>query len=417
MKRIIPLTFFLLALLFAGCKKEDNMDPASDFPIPESYDFNRNGRSTVDLTEPGIQISMCHELLDALYLTGPFAVTLEEIMDIWNNENAPFEDPVKGLDAAVLNAYEGSIKDMVAASSDLFNGGNARSETIRSEIEEWMVIWMNDVIPYWNQEAERGEPGQIPDITQILDTRYVDSYGMEYLQVVSKTLDGALMMDQICNHWLSNDLILSSEYQRANDNEELVEGQNYTYLEYAWDQAYGYIYALSEDPANPMATMGKDDYFLNKYVKLINNDPDFSTIAQDIFDAYLTGRAAIVAGKYDEMKRQADIIKRGVSDVMIIRTVFYLLSGINEYEKGDIGLGGYLHDTGEGWGFVYALEFAKNPNNNLQYFTADESIEFRKRMLANGEYGLWDTEMKTLEDIAEEIATKMSWSAEEAKNF
>jgi len=348
--------------------------------------------------------------LDALYKTNPGA-TLEEVMNLWNNENDPFS-------TAAMNNYDGSIRDMVAASDDLFDGGNQESEDIRKDIELWLRIWMDEVVPFSQRKADRGVSGQVDDISQILDTRYVDGDGMEYLQVVSKTLDGALMMDQINNHWLSNDLILSSAVQSANSSGTLMEGKNCTKLEFAWDQAYGYIYALSQDLKDPMATIGADDFFLNKYVKLIDNDPEFAGIAQRIFDAYLVGRAAIVAGDYEEMKKQADIIKLGVSDVMIIRTVFYLYSGVNEYEKPNgIGFGGYLHDTGEGWGFVYSLQFAKDPVTNSQFYTSAETKDYRDRMLGDGDFGLWATEMQTLRDIAEEIAVKMPWTGEDAKNF
>ena len=411
--KILLLPILFICLLFA-CNPDETTptpeppddEPTYDFPIPDTYTFERGGQSTIDLTVPAINIRMGEALINAMYDYKHH--THQEILDLWNNENNPFSDDD-------LNNYPGSVRETVASSNDLYGGGNATSEEIRSDMENWMDIWMNEVAPNYNQHCGPGVPGQIADW---VDTRYVDGDGMEYLQVVSKSLDGALYMDQIVNHWLSEDILEAGNNLADNDNEVLVAGQNYTAMEFAWDQAYGHIYGLSKDQSDPMATMGKDDFFLNKYVKLIDNDDDFEGIAQTIFDAFHVGRAALVAGDYEEMRKQANIVKREVSNVMIIRTAFYLQSGVNEFEKTPPEMGAYLHDTGEGWGFVYSLEFAKNPATDSQYFTRAESEDFRKRILIDdGPNGLSSTKMQTLRDIADEIAARMPWEAEDAKDF
>ncbi len=410
MKRKTLFFLALIAGLFFSCEKDKSTTPVDetptyDFPVPDTYDFSRNSQSTVNLTEPGYHISMCMELLDVLY--DYEHSTLEGIMNMWNNENDPFSD-------SELNNYEGSIRDAVAASADLYDGGNDISEEIRNTLEQWMRIWVDSVFPYTSQLAAPGIAGQARDDE---DVRFVDPDGMEYLQVVSKSLDGALMMDQIVNNWLSNSILEDVDKRADNDNEVLVNGKNYTALEYAWDQAYGYIYSLSKDYRDPMATMGLDDLFLNKYVKLIDNDDDFEGIALDIFNAFRVGRAALVAGDYEEMKKQADIVKDKVSNIMIIRTAFYLQSGVNEQEKDPPEMGAYLHDTGEGWGFVYSLQFAKNPVTDAPYFSRERALEFQDRILSDGPHGLWGTKMQTLRDISNEIAAEMPWEAEDAKDF
>ncbi|MEO0583127.1 MAG: DUF4856 domain-containing protein [Bacteroidota bacterium] len=395
--------FFSVVIVCLLCACERGIP--SNVTVPSEYDFNRNGSSTVDVTEPAMRISMSMALLDELY--DYENSTLESIMDVWNNTNDPFDDPA-------LNAYNGSIRSSIASSHDLFGGGNAVSEEVRKTMEDWIKIWALEVFPNTNQAAAPGVPGQIADW---IDTRLVPGDGMEYLQVVSKSMNGALFMDQIVNHWLSTDILDAGNNRADNDDGVLVPGKNYTAMEFAWDQAYGYVYGLAPDLKNPMATIGSDDLFLNKYVKLIDKDDDFTGIAQDLFDAYLVGRAAIVSKNYKERDRQADIIKQKISDIMIIRTVFYLQSGINEYNKVPQEMGAYLHDTGEGNGFVYAMQFSKNPKTNEPFFSRAEALAFYADILDDGPNGLWSTKMSTLQQISEDIADRMDWTPVMAQDF
>ena len=109
-----------------------------------------------------------------------------------------------------------------------------------------------------------------------------------------------------------------------NDNGVLDSDKNYTTMEHKWDEAYGYLYGTSANTADPNVTIGDDDSFLNKYVGRVENDPDFTGIAAEIYDAFRTGRAAIVAGQYDTRDEMAELIRERISTVIAVRAVYYL---------------------------------------------------------------------------------------------
>jgi len=121
-------------------------------------------------------------------------------------------------------------------------------------------------------------------------------------------------------------LIRGEVVQLANDNDELDADNSYTRLEHFWDEAYGYMYGASDvdvlDNPNSRHLETVVDKFLYKYVQRVNNDVDFAGIANDIFQAYKTGRAAIVGKNYEVAEAQADIIMQLLSEVVAIRAVF-----------------------------------------------------------------------------------------------
>ncbi len=64
---------------------------------------------------------------------------------------------------------------------------------------------------------------------------------------------------------------------------------------------------------------------------------DFAGIAQDIFDAFKLGRAAIVAKDYELRNEQAEILRTKISEVIGIRSVYYLQQGKNAIEAQNFG--------------------------------------------------------------------------------
>jgi hypothetical protein len=66
---------------------------------------------------------------------------------------------------------------------------------------------------------------------------------------------------------------------------------------------------------------------LFKYLGRVDSDPDFAGIAEETFDAFKLGRAAIVAGDYDVRDEQIAILRENISEVIGIRAVYYLQAG------------------------------------------------------------------------------------------
>lgn len=410
MKFIKIGTLCLLAIaLFISCDINDNSgDDDVNIDVPESYEFTRNGTSTVSFSGQTTRLKMGKELFDAMF--EPESTTEAMLYQMYRNEDAngndvdPFADPE-------LNSSTKSLKSKVAASRDFFNSDATLSAEIKNEFETWMTGQVDEVFPNWNVAAEPGLAGQIADGD---GERYINAQGLEYDQMVNKSMIGALVADQMLNNYLSPAVLDEGANRENNNNGVTEEGASYTTMEHKWDEAYGYVYGTSVDPANPNATIGQDDIFLNKYIGRVIGDADFADYDEVIFDAFKLGRAAIVAGDYETRDEQADIIKEAVSEVIGIRAVYYLQAGKRQIANNE--LGSAFHSLAEGYGFIYSLQFTRVPGTDQPYMTRQEVEGVLNDLLDDGPNGLWDLELSTLDSLSEQIADRFDFTVEQAGN-
>jgi hypothetical protein len=187
----------------------------------------------------------------------------------------------------------------------------------------------------------------------------------------------------------------------------VVDGKPYTNMEHKWDEAFGYLFGGSQSPATPLADLGAADGFLNKYLGRVEDDTDYAGIAAAIELAFRTGRAAIVAGDYEERDRQATIIKENLTKVLAVRAVYYLKQGEAALTAAPANFGGAFHDLSEGYGFVYSLRFVAGQDATI----VDGWINDLTNDAGNG---FWDLDTATISTIANEIATAYGISVAEA---
>ncbi len=391
----------VLALTLMNCSDDE---PIPTVDAPATYAFTRNNQSSVSFSGQTTRIKMATELLGDLKDFDN--ATKEGLLEMYRNESAEGGD-VSPFDDADLNASTKSVKSKVAASKDFFSSNTTEGSSIKADFETWIAGQVDEVFPNEETVASAGTAGQIKDGSS---TRYVNAKGLEYDQAIAKGLIGALMADQMLNNYLSTAVLDEGDNRENNDNEVLEADKNYTTMEHKWDEAYGYLYGTSADPANPNATIGSDDSFLNKYLGRVNSDDDFNTIAEDIFNAFKLGRAAIVAKQYGIRDAQAAIIRQKVSEVIAIRAVRYLQDGKATLESNK---GGAFHALSEGYGFIYSLRFTRNPLNNEPYFTKAE-VDGMLDDLIGGANGFWSVTGATLDQISSDIAAKFDFTVEQA---
>lgn len=391
------LSFLLISVLLTSCS-----DESTTIETPLNYEFTRSGISSVSFSGQTTRIGMATELVKAMSGFNQDATTLTEM---FSNQMAaggdadPYEDPE-------LNASTKSVKSKVAASTDFFATNTAESAEIKADFQTWIDAQVSEVFPNKDNLAQAGSAGQIADGSSV---RYVNSKGLEYNQAVNKSLIGALMIDQICNNYLSPAVLDADSNIEDNNNGTVDDGESYTTMEHKWDEAYGYLFGFSADPSDPLMTLG-DDSFLNKYLSRVNGDSDFEGIASDIFEAFKLGRAAIVARDYEVRDEQAVILKEKLAMVIAIRAVYYLQNGKVALSNGDMG--GAFHDLSEGFGFVYSLRFTREPNSNTSYFTKSEVDGFINQLTEGN--GFWDISAATLDQMSEDIAGKFSFTVAQA---
>ena len=398
---------FLLAIVaslvtFTGCGDDD---PTPSVEAPATYSFTRNGQSTVAFSGQTTRIQMAEELISAMK---DFSVSAETMLEMYRNDDGMGGD-VNPFSSADLNSATKSIKSKVAASRDFFSTNTTEGAEIKADFESWINAQVSEVFPNEQTLASAGVAGQIADGSSV---RYVNAKGLEYNQAVNKGLIGALMLDQALNNYLGTAVLDEADNRTNNDNDVVADGQNYTTMEHKWDEAYGYLYGTSANTAEPNATIGADDSFLNKYIGRVEGDPDFSGIADDILNAFKLGRAAIVAKQYDVRDDQAAVIREKLSEVIAIRAVYYLQQGKIGLEASTPDYGAAFHDLSEGFGFIYSLRFTRNAVGS-SYFSKTE-VDGLIDQLMSANNGLWDVTPATLDAMSNTIAAKFSFTVDQA---
>ncbi len=397
-----------IGMMLFSCSEDENPSPRVN--APDTYTFERDGSSTVAFKGQTNRIMMAEELVDGML---DFSKTKEQLLEMYRNETASGGD-ASPFDNTDLNAADQSIKGKVAASNDYFSANTTESSQIKVDFETWINAQVDEVFPNQNTIAAPGTAGQLADGSK---TRYVDANGLVLNQIVAKSLIGALMADQMLNNYLSSEVLDAGTKRNDNDNGVLEDGENYTTMEHNWDEAYGYIYGTATNKANPNQTIGEDDSFLNDYTGTVNNDSDFTGIAEGIFNAFTVGRAAIVAKAYDVRDQQADIIRENISKVIAIRAINYLQTAkvaLPDDRSRESAYGGAFQNLSEAYGFIYSLRFTRIPGSDQPYFTKTEVESFLSQLLADGPNGFWDVKETTLDSISEAIAAKFDFTVAEA---
>ncbi|MDC7996271.1 DUF4856 domain-containing protein [Altibacter sp. HG106] len=399
----IPFYYTVIFALFGlvSCATDDDAGTVNDpttVATPEMYSFVRDGESTVSFSGQTTRIQMAEEMLSVFL---DFDTTTEDLLlNMLSNENSPFSDPS-------LNESDKNILSKIAASEDYFSGNTAGSATVRNQFESYITSVISEVYPNTEQAAAPGVPGQISDGSS---TRFVNGKGLEYNQAFGKSMIGALMLDQALNNYLSS-AVLDAGNNRENNTAKITEAEaSYTTMEHKWDEAYGYVYGNAAMPENPNTTIGEDDSFLNKYVGRVNSDDDYNTIAQEIFDAFALGRAAIVANDYELRDAQAEIIRNRLSLVIAVRSIYYLQQAKTAIIAENYGTA--FHDLSEAYGFIYSLQFTRNTATNAPYFDAAE-VDVLLNNVQQAE-GFWEVTPEILDAMSATIADRFGITVAEA---
>lgn len=395
----IALSLLAVSALFISCSDDDNNNSpvTPEVTAPSTYIFERNGTSSVSYTGQTTRIEMAEELNDALLDPTTTAEALGMMFAHVEGESS--------FSNSNLNSSSKNIRSKTAASSDYFSANTTDANAIKSDFDFWIASQANVIFPAWNDDAAPGVAGQLQEAGGG-SIRYFNPKGLEYNQAVIKGLIGALMVDQMLNNYLSTSVLDAGNNVTDNDNDVLVEGHNYTNMEHKWDEAFGYLYG-TDDALSPLLNQ---DSFLNKYLSRVENDTDYTGIAARIYDAFKLGRAAIVAKDYGLRDEQANIIREEVSKIIGIRVIYYLEQGKVARNNNDDAAA--LHDFSEGYGFIYSLQFTRQPNTNVPYFTKTEVDDMIDRLMEGN--GFWDVTDDTLDSISQEVADAFGLSIVEA---
>ena len=350
MKNVIYKSIFLsLAIFSFSCDSDNDNSNTNTIVAPDSYEFTRNGESSVSFSGQTTRLMQAEELYAALNSSEATETGLDLMFNGNSNGSAGFSD-------ASLNGTSKIIGSKTAAST------LAGSATTKARFDNMINDFATNVVPNWGSDAGVGQAGAIstPDGAK---TYHLNAQGQEIDQLFFKGLIGAFTLDQIVNNYIHPNQLDSGTRIDDNDNDVLSGDNNYTDMEHKWDEGFGYLYGLEGDNlASAGATPSGGGSLLMKYFKKVNDEGGYEPgIAQTVYDAFVMGRTAIVNKDYALRDQQAAIIKVELSKVIGYYAIHYMNDFVSKLEAGNVA--GAHHSISEGWGFLLSLQFTNNGND------------------------------------------------------
>ena len=372
-----------LSLFVISCSDDDDVVVDNTVTPPSDYTFERNGATSVSYSGQTARLKMANELSSAM---NNASSTKSGLTNMFDNGT--------GFSDATLDATGKKIGNKTFASA-------VASSTVKPKFDAWITDFVDNVAPKFAVTATNGSAGFLQDAGST-KKRYVNANGHELNQLFTKGLIGGMAADQIVNGYLSPAKLNGAK--AGNDAGTMyAEGKNYTSMEHYWDEGFGYLYGLDDQKKPTLGATG--DVLLNKYAKKIE-DSNSPGIAKKIYDAFILGRAAIVAKNYTVRDAQAVIIQQEISKIIGYKAVDYLEDFVNKATAGVAGSGEWraaaFHSLSEGYGFILSLQVT-NDGTGKPYFTNSEVNTMLAKMS-----NFWTVNNADLTAMANDIKTKMS---------
>ncbi|GAA5522001.1 DUF4856 domain-containing protein [Aliifodinibius salicampi] len=328
----------VLSLLISSCdvSNSDTDDPS--ITPPETYEFTRNGESTVAYPGQTDRLNMVEEM-KAYIATAHNGETISEqaLLDMFENTggdgggNFSFESEKQLKNKTFGPDLDNNLfEDIFADAADASENGSAR-------------IRAKDGIAGLLERENSGN-----DIL-------VDEKGREFTQLVEKGLMGAVLYNQIFNEYLTDSKIGPNV-----ENSETEEGANYTTKEHHFDEAFGYFNAPADFESDWADSRSDELRFWSKYSNGSDEQLGFN---DTIMEAFIHGRTAIVNDNQGELDEQVDVLYENLELLAAATAVHYINSTLSHWNDGNQGEA--FHALSEAWAFVNALKYSPNKTITL----------------------------------------------------
>ena len=378
--------FGLIAVSLLSCDDDDakpHLRPSIDYNTltPQTaYSelfVDANGATTVDLADGNDR----HKMFQALnyYSSSSTAanahIDAPVLKNMFSNVGNPFTDIATAtisVDGETLNASEVQLRNVVALSKP-----TTEAEAVRTKLEGYFDE-IEEISHHVTSTASQGQAGK-------LGTYLVNEKGIEIIQIIQKSLIGALQLDYIGNVLMNKGL--------SADNHTLVNGKNYTVLEHNWDEAYGLLTLNPVYLANSTdAARGTIEFAGGSYIWEYNK-----ANYANIHPAFLKGRAAIVNNDLSELQAQATFIRTEFEKAIASAALGYL----DKWKTGTTDAA-RAHAMGEGLGFIYSLRFATLHNADAAF--SDNILNG----LIGSPNGFWDLSVSKINTASDAIRAKFN---------
>lgn len=361
----------LIAATLTACDSDDDqVTPDISVPTPATYEFSRNGASSVSYSGQTDRLNQLVEI-KAVLKTGDNGSLVAEstLLDMFENTNNngngnfSFTSTKQLADktfAPDVSFYKALFAEVELAST---NGAN-------------------------NITASNGTAGLLQRSNG--NTILVSDSGFEFTQVFEKGMMGSLIMYQISNVYTTDEKIGNSV-----DNTNLEEGSNYTKMEHHMDEAFGYYGA----PVN--FSSAYDGSESPKFWAAYSEELNANTGSIDaIMNAYKTARQAIVMKQYTERNAQIQVLNESLERLAAAAAIHYVNSALNATTDGD-----RMHVLSELVGFAKALKFGHPNYRKITLQEVEQLID------TNIGKNLWNVTTNGLNNLKTEISGRYNLNA------
>ncbi|GAB3265881.1 DUF4856 domain-containing protein [Larkinella harenae] len=370
--RLLPVALLVGSLM--SCNKDDEEAFTPPANLRSAIDYTKlsdttsyanffkdvDGNKTVDLAPGSTQLLMFRAINTYNGTAVGTGATLDStvLKNMFANTNNAFTD-------AALNTSGVNLRSIFASSLP-----TAEAEKERKTLEAGFPA-IATASKSVTATAADGKAGKLVNGTS---GYLVDAKGIEWGQIIQKSMIGGVQLDYISN-------VLLSDAKLALDNSKVVSGKKYTELEHSWDQIFGLLTANPVYGGKATATSSGES-FLGSYLWEYNKD-DFPKIHM----ALLKGRAAIVNNDPATLKAQVAILRPAMEKAIAGAALGYL----GKWKTNATNDAARAHAIGEGLGFIYSLRYAKVNGGTAAF--SDGILANLIYTTPNGFWGLTNTKI------------------------
>ena len=179
-----------------------------------TYTFSHQGQSTVSYGGQTARLIMASEMLTAVNSS---STTLADLLSMWSNDGWTWA-------SADANASTKNIGGKTAAGNETPISAT-EAAAVLAKFGDWFADYATNVAPIVGDQtvmATAGTAGWVGN-------RELNAKGMEYDQIVAKSLIGAMCLDQVVNGYLSPTKLNVDNSDRSG---------GYTSMEHHWDEGF-----------------------------------------------------------------------------------------------------------------------------------------------------------------------------------
>lgn len=319
--------FATISLAFAiACSKETKQDK-----ILDTYTFSRNDASSVSYSGQIERQAMLHEMGDYMKLAHTLgrSISSDTLIAMYKNEYGFTGTYSKNLFSKTFandqQFFLDQMAEMAQASKETTNAAPGKTGVLNEE---------------YPQAGTAESAGYL-----------VNANGLEYRQLITKRLMGAVFFHQAMEVYFGEDYM----NDHGSDNQTVEAGKNYTAMEHHFDEAFGYAGIPTDLSAEYTDKNNSNLGSWGEYIVERSNDNGTFGIPglnEELISEFIKGREAIVNQKYVLRNVAINNVARLWEKAILYTAGNYFNRSLTEtsvYKK--------HHYLSEGIGFLLALQY------------------------------------------------------------